>query len=289
MLAAEMLPPNREPFREPLEEGEINDLYTRITNLPNNDNFVIRAEPLCQVQYACSGPEAIAVEIDWSEYHKILLDFEKTSGLKVAPYWDVIGESPSSEEYSRKTEQPLLDGHTKAVFHVVQKVSGKDVYCDEDDTLANRSILPHDAARLTRGIFDYHVDAYENNKPHVREISEGQFVFGTIPSDPNPTFYMVDVDYSLSEGTSINAVFDCIEFYLLYYMKSYGANEAFRPAAIQMLDFISRATGQSPEQERIENEIKKFIYELDHLKPVDTARTSKRQDVRQFLQRLLKR
>lgn len=253
-----------EPFITALDETRVSDTGTRFAKLANFSNLIVRAEQLEGIPANPDIPTALAKQ------KAALIEFAQVSGLKVAPYWDIIGQSVCSEDVRELAGiQDSMDNF-KTAFHVVTRIRGYEVY-ESESGLPSLQISPRNASRLANGILEYYIDAYAHNKPHVYEIRPAQFMFGITDDDLTPDFYMVDVDYALSNQTGMGTVYENI-CYLINYIVDYGPDEAFRTCAdrmLSMLDHPDMHTWIAGSYNRLDDLAQSKIDLLDYLDTLD--------------------
>lgn len=245
---SKQLPNYVESFRDPLQhtfQGTISEMM----HLPGYEHLLVRVEPFDENN-------------DYVAYNQALSEFEHISGIAVVHHYEAVGMAP----YSDGNELPYEvseSGSYKAMFHVTEKVVGRNVSVH---TEATHAIPPDQAAKLLEGIFTYFVYTAENQLPHIYEVRPEQFMYGTTISNPEPQLYFVDIDYALGQDAEIGDLLGWID-HCATYLREYGADSALQPVAQKMLDFLishpEARTHYSDFAYKIEWDLKDYLDDID--------------------------
>src|SRR5690606_19379749 len=127
------------------------------------------------------------------------------------------------------------DSRFRAIFHIAKTVTSEV----SGHNISELDFPPEVATSLVEGLTNYYVSIYEKSLPYSYEIRPCQFMYGKVAGDTEPTLYMVDVDFALSQCEKSNVGDLMLNLgYNIDFLKEYLPHPLLRPVAEKMLAYI---------------------------------------------------
>jgi hypothetical protein len=99
----------------------------------------------------------------------------------------------------------VVIGPENTVYTITRRIEGRTLKTDQFAPEESGEIIPQ-LDHLVASLCRYFQDKYYNGQPFLSDINIGQFMYGKLIGELEPSIYLADVDFHYDAGTSINDI-----------------------------------------------------------------------------------